>query len=100
VGITASSYLDGGDLLVDLHLLVAGACVEWRLEKEAGRGATGRRRRREERKKKGCVKKKEKDNFLLIFEFVEELQCSANLLNTVASHHFVEQVVEPDGEGF
>jgi hypothetical protein len=47
-GITASSYLDGGDLLVDLRFLVAGACVE-RLEKEAGRGATGRRRRREER---------------------------------------------------
>jgi hypothetical protein len=47
-GITALSYLDGGDLLVDLCLLVEGACVErmervcWE-EKEAGR----------EREKKG-----------------------------------------------
>jgi hypothetical protein len=29
-------------------------------------------------------------NFLLICEFAEELQCSANLLSTVAPHHFVE----------
>jgi hypothetical protein len=29
--------LDGGDLLVDLRLLVAGACVERRQEKEVGR---------------------------------------------------------------
>jgi hypothetical protein len=34
-------------------------------------------------------------NFLVIYEFAEELQCSANLLSTVAPHHFVEGFVEP-----
>jgi hypothetical protein len=36
-GITTSSYLDGGDLLVDLRLLVAEACVERRLGEGGGK---------------------------------------------------------------
>jgi hypothetical protein len=34
-------------------------------------------------------------NFLVIYEFAEELQYSANLLSTVAPHHFIEEFVEP-----
>jgi hypothetical protein len=43
---------------------------------------------------------REMENFLLIFEFDEELQCSANLLSTVASHHFAESFVEAAGDEF
>jgi hypothetical protein len=39
-------------------------------------------------------------NFLLICEFAEELQCSANLLSTVAPHHFAEPFVEPTANDF
>jgi hypothetical protein len=39
-------------------------------------------------------------NFLVIYEFVEELQYSANLLSTVAPHHFAEELVEPAGGHF
>jgi hypothetical protein len=38
--------------------------------------------------------------FLIIFGFAEELQYSANLLSTVAPHHFAEWFVEADGGGF
>jgi hypothetical protein len=39
-------------------------------------------------------------NFLLIFEFAEDLQCSANVLSTVDPHHFVEPFVEPTANDF
>jgi hypothetical protein len=39
-------------------------------------------------------------NFLTIYEFAEELQYSANLLSTVAPHHFAEEIVEPAGACF
>jgi hypothetical protein len=39
-------------------------------------------------------------NFLLICEFAEELQYSANLLSTVAPHHFAEPFVEPTANDF
>jgi hypothetical protein len=39
-------------------------------------------------------------NFLLISEFAEELQCSANLLSTVPPHHFAELLVESNGGSF
>jgi hypothetical protein len=51
----------------------------------------GEEREREER---------EMENFLLISEFAEELQCSANLLSTVAPHHFVEPFAEAAGRCF
>jgi hypothetical protein len=38
--------------------------------------------------------------FLLISEFAEELQWSANLLSTVAPHHFAEPFAEADGGCF
>jgi hypothetical protein len=43
---------------------------------------------------------REMENFLLIFEFDEELQYSANLLSTVAPHHFAESFVEAAGDEF
>jgi hypothetical protein len=39
-------------------------------------------------------------NSLVIYEFAEELQCSANLFSTVTPHHFVELLVESDGGNF
>jgi hypothetical protein len=39
-------------------------------------------------------------NILVVYEFAEELQCSAILLSTVAPHHFAELLVEPVGECF
>jgi hypothetical protein len=39
-------------------------------------------------------------NFLLIYEFAEELKCSANLLSIVAPHHFANLIAELNGEGF
>jgi hypothetical protein len=59
-------------------------------EKEAGR---------EREKKEGC-RGERNVNFLLIFEFAEELQCSANLLSIVAPHHFAEPFVEPTANDF
>jgi hypothetical protein len=51
-----------------------------------------------ERKKKEVGRGERNDEFfLVIYEFAEELQCSANLLSTVAPHHFVEGFVEPAG---
>jgi hypothetical protein len=88
-GITTLSYLEGGDLLLNLPLLVEGARVERRLGEEGGGKREGEERRVEER---------EMRNILVIYEFVEELQCLANLLSIVAPHHFAELVVEPDGE--
>jgi hypothetical protein len=55
------------------------------LQKPAGR--------EREKKERGRI-------FLLISEFAEELQCSANLLSTVAPHHFAEPFVEADGGCF
>jgi hypothetical protein len=57
--------------------------------------------RREERgRRKRWAEEREMMNFLVIYEFAEELQCSANLLSTVAPHHFVEGFVEPAGGQF
>ena len=38
--------------------------------------------------------------FYKYMRYVEELWCSANLLSTVAPHHFVDPIAEPNGEGF
>jgi hypothetical protein len=46
------------------------------------------------------VGEREMRNILIIYQFAEELQYSANLLSTVAPHHFVERFVEPAGERF
>jgi hypothetical protein len=54
-------------------------------------GKRGRRKALEER---------EMRNILVVYEFAEELQCSAKLLSTVTPHHFAELVVEADGECF
>jgi hypothetical protein len=51
----------------------------------------GEEREREER---------EIGNFLLISKFAEELQYSANLLSTVAPHHFAEPFVESAANDF
>jgi hypothetical protein len=72
---------------------------DWRRRREE-RGNWEKKEAGREREKKGRVEERENENFLLIFEFVEELQCLTNLLSTVAPHHFAEQVVELDGEGF
>jgi hypothetical protein len=44
------------------------------------------------------VEEREMRNILVVYEFAEELQCSARLLSTVAPHHFAELDVEPAGE--
>jgi hypothetical protein len=62
-------------------------------------GMTIRRRRKREEEERGG-QEREITNFLIIFGFAEELQYSANLLSTVAPHHFVEWFIEPIGERF
>jgi hypothetical protein len=59
-------------------------------------GEEGRKREGEERR----VEEREMENILVVYEFAEELQCSAKLLSTVAPHHFAELLVEPAGECF
>jgi hypothetical protein len=50
---------------------------------------TIRRRRREERGRRNrWAEEREMMNFLVIYEFADELQCSANLLSTITPHHF------------
>jgi hypothetical protein len=56
--------------------------------------------RRERGRRKRWAEERETMNFLVIYEFVEELQYSANLLSTVAPHHFAEELVEPAGGHF
>jgi hypothetical protein len=46
------------------------------------------------------VEEREMMNILILYEFAEELQCSAILLSTVAPHHFAELVVEAAGGCF
>jgi hypothetical protein len=46
------------------------------------------------------VEQREMMNILILYEFAEELQCSAILLSTVAPHHFAELVVEAAGGWF
>jgi hypothetical protein len=59
-------------------------------------GEEGGKREGEER----CVETREMRNILVVYEFVEELQCSAKLLSTVSPHHFAELDVEPAREFF
>jgi hypothetical protein len=63
-----------------------------------GGGMTMRREERGRRKR--WEEEREMMNFLVIYEFAEELQYSANLLSTVAPHHFVEEFVESAGGHF
>jgi hypothetical protein len=59
-------------------------------------GEEGGKREGEERR----VEEREMRNILVVYEFAEELRCSAKLLSIVAPHHFAKLVVEPDEECF
>jgi hypothetical protein len=56
--------------------------------------------RQERGRRKRWAEERETMNFLVIYEFVEELQYSTNLLSTVVTHHFVEKFVEHVGGHF